>query len=120
MWMSSGTRRSPALETLSRGQLLEVGGLGILGLSLPQLLSSRGSAAAGSASSSSEKSCILIVQYGGASHIDSWDPKPGAPAETRGPYKPIATSVPGLRVGELLPRLARLADRFCLIRSLTH
>src|SRR5262249_24359061 len=53
-------------------------------------------------------------------HIDSWDPKPGAPEEIRGPYRPIATSVPGLRMCELLPRLAQLADRFCLIRSLTH
>src|SRR5262249_45908231 len=57
---------------------------------------------------------------GGASQIDSWDPKPEAPAEIRGPYAPIDTNVPGVRVCELLPRLAGLADRYCLIRSLTH
>jgi hypothetical protein len=91
-----------------------------VGLSLPELLCSRSRAAPGQAASRGEKSCILIVQYGGASHIDSWDPKPGAPREIRGPYRPIATSVPGFQVCELLPRLARLADRCCLIRSLTH
>jgi len=100
---------------ISRRQLLQVGGLGVLGLSLPEFLGQ-----AEARSTSSDRSCILIVQYGGASHIDSWDLKPAAPVEMRGPYKPIATRVPGLRVCELLPRLARLADRFCLIRSLTH
>ena len=67
-----------------------------------------------------EKSCIFIYQYGGLSQLDSWDPKPDAPAELRGPYKPIATAVPGFRVGELMPRLATLADRYAVIRSMTH
>src|SRR5258708_7049122 len=104
----------------SRRQLLQVGGLGMLGPSLPALLCSRSFAAPGRMASRTEKSCIMIVQYGGASHIDSWDPKPGAPEEIRGPYQPIATNVPGFRVCELLPRLARMADRCCLLRSLTH
>jgi uncharacterized protein (DUF1501 family) len=99
----------------SRRQLLEIGGAGLLGLTLPDLL--RADSASGRATG---KSCIFIVQYGGCSHIDSFDPKPGAPENIRGPYRPIATSVPGVRVGELLPRLARLADRYCLIRSMTH
>jgi hypothetical protein len=60
------------------------------------------------------------VQYGGCSHIDSFDLKPDAPAETRGPFKPIPTSVPGTRICEHMPRLARLADRYCLVRSMTH
>jgi hypothetical protein len=60
------------------------------------------------------------VQYGGASHIDSLDPKPDAPEDIRGPYHPIATNVPGIRIGELLPRLANLADRYCLVRSMSH
>jgi hypothetical protein len=92
----------------------------MLGLSLPEFLRLQATAAVGHATPRAEKSCILIVQYGGASHIDSWDLKPDAVAETRGPCKPIATTVPGLRLGELLTRLARLAKRFCLIRSLTH
>jgi hypothetical protein len=87
----------------------------MLGLSLPQLLRARESRRA-----QKDVSCIFIVQYGGASHIDTWDPKPDAPEEIRGPYKPISSSVPGLRMGELLPRLARLADRCCLIRSVSH
>jgi hypothetical protein len=60
------------------------------------------------------------VQYGGASHLDSLDLKPDSPQDIRGPYRPIATNVPGVQVGELLPRLARLADRYCLVRSMTH
>jgi uncharacterized protein (DUF1501 family) len=120
MRMSLGTIGPSPRDALSRRQLLEVGGLGMLGLSLPEFLCLRASAAPGRANSRAEKSCILIVQYGGASHIDSWDPKPDAPQQIRGPYRPIDTTVPGLRVCELLPQLARLADRCCLIRSLTH
>ena len=62
----------------------------------------------------------FVFQYGGLSQLDSWDPKPDGPSAIRGPYRPIATRVPGLRVGELMPRLAQLADRFCVLRSLTH
>jgi uncharacterized protein (DUF1501 family) len=113
--MASGDHRLPAL---SRRRLLQVGGLGLLGLGLPQLL--RANALSAGPRASSERSCIFIVQYGGCSHLDSFDPKPDAPETLRGPYKPIATSVTGMRVGELLPRLAALADRYCLIRSMTH
>ena len=101
---------------VSRRQLLQLGGVGVLGLNLPQLLR----AGAPASSSGPPKSCIFIVQYGGCSQIDSFDPKPDAPAEIRGPFRPIATSVPGIRVCEHLPRLARLADRYTLIRSMTH
>jgi uncharacterized protein (DUF1501 family) len=104
--------------SLSRRRLLQLGGIGALGLGLPELL--RAGAATVGGGRAPERSCIFIVQYGGASHIDSLDPKPDAPAEVRGPYKPIATSVPGVRVGELLLRLARQADRFCLVRSMSH
>ncbi len=97
---------------LTRRRLLQIGAVGALGLTLPDLLR------AGEAKT--EKSCIFIVQYGGCSHLDTFDPKPSAPDEIRGPYKPIATAVPGVRVGELLPRLAARADRYCLIRSMTH
>lgn len=103
---------------LTRRQLLQVGGIGILGLGLPELLQAR--APGSSEHRGKEKSCIFIVQYGGASHIDSWDLKPDAPEGIRGPYKPIATSVPGTQVGELFPRLARRADRYCIVRSMTH
>jgi hypothetical protein len=98
--------------------LLQVGGIGMLGLGLPQLLSA---AQAGSrAAQRSGRSCIFIVQYGGCSHLDSFDPKPNAPEGIRGPYRPIRTSVPGTRLSEMLPRLAALAKRYCLVRSMTH
>ncbi|MGE5195669.1 MAG: DUF1501 domain-containing protein [Deltaproteobacteria bacterium] len=99
---------------INRRGLIRVGSLGMIGLSLPQLL------AAGKTARRRERSCIFIVQYGGASHIDSFDLKPEAPAEIRGPYRPIATGVPGTQICELLPRLAGMADRFALIRSMTH
>jgi hypothetical protein len=105
---------------LTRRQLLQVGGVSLLGLTLPELLWASAQQSSGRPAQVSEKSCIFIVQYGGASHLDSLDLKPGAPQDIRGPYRPLVTNVPGLQVGELLPRLARLADRYCLIRSMTH
>jgi uncharacterized protein (DUF1501 family) len=98
----------------TRRRLLQVGGLGVCGLSLPGLLAAEANSAARA------KSCIFIYQYGGLSQLDSWDPKPAAPQEIRGPYQPISTATPGFRVGELMPRLARLSEEYCVIRSLTH
>src|SRR5437764_9251989 len=103
----------------TRRRLLQVGGIGALGLGLPELLHAR-APVPGAARRGPERSCIFIVQYGGASHHDSWDLKPDAPQDIRGPYRPIATNVPGVRIGELLPRMAHLADRCCLVRSMTH
>jgi hypothetical protein len=105
-------------SALGRRQLIQLGGIGAVGLGLPELL--RASPGASLSHRGAPRSCIFVVQYGGCSHIDSFDLKPGAPAELRGPYKPVATSVPGTRVCELMPRLARLADRYCLVRSMTH
>lgn len=104
-------------RTLSRRRLLQVGAIGALGLGLPELLHAR---AATGRRGTAQRSCLMIVQYGGASHIDSLDPKPDAPDDVRGPYRAIPTAVPGIRLGELLPRLARRADKFCLVRSMTH
>ena len=95
----------------SRRRALRAGALPFLGLGLPQLLAADRAGPRGN-QNSREKSCIFIFQYGGLSQLDSWDPKPDGPAEIRGPYRPIATSVPGFHVGELMPRLARLADRY--------
>ncbi|AMV27320.1 hypothetical protein VT84_23170 [Gemmata sp. SH-PL17] len=102
----------------NRRQLLQLGGISVLGLGLPELL--RASPGGGGPRRGKPKSCIFIVQYGGCSQIDSFDMKPDAPAEIRGAFKPIATVVPGVRICEHLPRLARLADRYCLVRSMTH
>jgi len=66
------------------------------------------------------KSCILIYLFGGPSHIDIWDMKPGSPPEIRGEFKPQPTNVPGIQITEHLPRLARHADKYSIIRSLSH
>lgn len=95
---------------VTRRQLLQLGTIAPLGLTLPKLM----------AEGNSERSCIFIVQYGGASHIDSLDPKPGAPEEIRGPYQPIATRTPGMFLSDRLPKLAELSEQFQLIRSMTH
>ncbi len=65
------------------------------------------------------KNCILVWLAGGPSHIDTFDPKPKAPADVRGEFKPIATSVPGLEISEVLPNLAKVMNRVTLIRSMT-
>ena len=107
---------SPTMQH-SRRRVLLGGAIPLLGLGLPRLLSAESPA---SPSRQSPKSCIFIYQYGGLSQLDSWDPKPLAASEVRGPYQPISTSVPGLQVGELMPRLAKLADRYAVIRSMSH
>ena len=98
---------------LSRRQLLRIGSLGSLGLTLPQLLRAEDEQAATRRStakgdfSSPIRSCILIFHYGGPSHIDTLDMKPNAPAEIRGQFGSIATSVAGIRVCEHLPHMVR-------------
>jgi uncharacterized protein (DUF1501 family) len=66
------------------------------------------------------KSCIFLFLLGGPSQIDTWDPKPAAPAEVRGPFNPIATNVSGIQICEHFPRMARLADLYALVRSVHH
>src|SRR5947199_2902996 len=68
----------------------------------------------------SARSCILVYLLGGPPHLDMWDLKPKAPAEIRGPFRPIAADVPGLQVCEHLPRLARGMGRVALVRSVSH
>jgi hypothetical protein len=113
-------------QTVTRRQLLRVGGLGSLGLTLPALLRAE---ALGPSSSKVKgvsgamrpiRSCILIFHYGGPSHIDTYDMKPNAPAEIRGQFGSIATSVPGIRVCEHLPQIARVMDRLAIVRSMHH
>src|SRR5262245_40432664 len=115
------TSRTAGIDTtlLPRRRLLQVGGISLLGLRLPESLQAR-ARSTGRPRPGAAEACIFIVQYGGCSHLDTFDLKPGAPQEIRGPYKPIATSAPGIRVSEMLPRLATLAGRYCLVRSMTH
>jgi hypothetical protein len=103
-------------DGLSRRDFLHVGALSTLGLTLPGLAAAR---AAGIASDS-DINCIMLFLVGGPSHIDTWDPKPAAPEEVRGPFRPIATNVPGMQLTDIFPKMARHADKFSLIRSVYH
>jgi uncharacterized protein (DUF1501 family) len=106
----------------SRRTFLQTGLAGFATLSLPGILKLRAASplyAAETAGASREKTAVIMVwQPGGLSHIDSYDPKPGAASEYRGPFETIATKVPGLRFTELLPRHAQIADRFTVLRSM--
>jgi hypothetical protein len=101
----------------SRRDVLRIGSLAPLGLALPQLTRQR--ATAGAESGRRAKSCILLFLMGGPPQHSTWDPKPNAPAEIRGAFSPIATSVLGIHIGELMPRLAQQADRLCILRAIT-
>jgi hypothetical protein len=105
-------------DRFSRRRVLRLGALGGLGLGLPGLL--RAEAERGSSRPARARSVIFLHQFGGASHLDTFDMKPGAPAQIRGEFKPIPSRVPGLFVSEHLPLLAQLADRCCLVRSVHH
>src|SRR5437899_9839227 len=103
-------------ETVTRRQFFEAAGLAGLGLVAD---TARGAHPV-AAPAKPIRSCILIFYYGGPSHLDTWDPKPDAPAEVRGEYRAIATSVPGLHVCEHLPRMSQLMHKVALVRSMHH
>jgi uncharacterized protein (DUF1501 family) len=110
--MCDGTTRR---DTLKLGSMSLMG----LGLGLPQLLRLQAQAA-DTGKPARGISCILIWLQGGSSTMDMWDLKPDAPAEFRGPFKEIATNVPGTRISEHLPKCARQMDKLTLVRSFTH
>lgn len=105
-----------------RREFLRIGGLSAAGLSLPHLLSREASATPSRPNNGRRRarSCVLFFLEGGPSHIDLWDMKPNAPAEIRGQFSPISTTVPGLQVSELLPRVSQRMHRMTLVRSMTH
>jgi hypothetical protein len=103
-------------DGLTRRDFLHAGAIGTLGLTLPGFLAQR----AAGAVKDRDVNCIMLFLVGGPSHIDTWDPKPKAPAEVRGPFKPIATSVPGIQVSDIFPKMAKHADKFSLIRTVYH
>jgi hypothetical protein len=109
----------PELPTalISRRELLRVGLAGVSGLTLPALLRARASAAP---SDRQRTAVILVWLPGGASHLETYDPKPLATSEYRGPFGPIATRASGMSLCELLPRHAEVADKFTLLRSMVH
>jgi hypothetical protein len=107
-------RKQSHCDGFSRRDFLKVGGMAAGGLSLAQLLGMEAKAGTGS----SHKAIINIYLPGGPSHLDMFDLKPDAPSEIRGDFRPIGTNVPGIQICELFPRLARMADKFAIIRSL--
>ncbi len=106
-------------DGITRRHALKIGASGLLaGLSLPRLFQWQATAA--TSTPGKAKACIFLFLEGGPSTIDMWDLKPEAPAEIRGPYKPIKTNVTGTLIGEHLPRCARLADKYTILRSHSH
>ena len=107
-------------DSVSRRELLTVGSLSLLGLSLPDVLRRQAMADTDQRTAVQRrnngfgraKSVILVYLQGSPSHIDLWDPKPDAPVEIRGEFRPIHTRAPGMMVGEVLPMLAEQAHRF--------
>ena len=111
-------RASRRCDGVSRRDFLRVGALGGLGLTLPALL--RGEAHAGERRGARAKSVVLVYLGGGMSHHDTFDPKPDAPTEVRGQYKPITSCLPGVQVSEKMPLMAQQLDKVSLVRSGSH
>jgi uncharacterized protein (DUF1501 family) len=110
-----GRHRTRTCQGISRRALLQVGASSVLGLSLANLLR-RG--LAGPVARPTAKSVILLWLWGGPAQLDTWDPKPSAPLEFRGPFGTIATRIAGVRFGELFPQIAALTDKIAVLRSL--
>ncbi len=122
-WQAGATTACRELRRLriSRRAALCAGSLGFAGLALPTLLQGRQIApASGVGGFGRAKSCILIFLWGGPSQLDTWDPKPVAPDEIRGPFRAISTSVPGISISEHFPMLAQQAHRLSIVRSMSH
>lgn len=113
--------RSRLCDGVSRREMLRVGGLSALGLSLPMLARGRQAAAAPlqNLSGKRAKSCIILFLMGGPPQHSTWDPKPDAPKEVRGEFGPISTVVPGMQLCELLPHTSLLADRLAVLRAVS-
>ena len=110
---------SGPIRLLTRRKLLQLAG-GSLGLSLGGLMRAQAAARPAADALPPIRSCILIFYYGGPSHLETFDLKPRAPAETRSQFQPISTTVPGLQISEHLPKLSRWMHKAALIRSMSH
>lgn len=106
--------QSHSCDGVSRRSYLQIGGLALGGMALPQILQAQAATGARNAA----KGIIMVLLPGGPTHLDTFDLKPEAPPEIRGEFQPISTKVPGLEICELMPRLAGMADKLTIIRSL--
>ncbi|MFN5742087.1 MAG: DUF1501 domain-containing protein, partial [Planctomyces sp.] len=104
----------------NRRQAMLAGGLGTLSMSMPGVVMGSDEVNDAGQAVRAEKSCIFILLCGGPSHVDTWDMKPDAPVDYRGPYTPIETRVPGMLINEMHTELAKVADQFTLINSMHH
>ncbi len=119
--LSITTRGYRVCDGTSRRQLLQAGGAGLLGLSLPKVLAAEEARGAAPARRPGRaKSVIFLFLFGGPSQLETFDLKPEAPTQVRGPFKPIPCRTDDLLVSESLPRLAQLSHRYCVIRTMTH
>lgn len=109
----------PFSSRLTRRQVLQLGTAGVLGWSLPQMLSLQ-AATETNRRSARAKNVLVILEQGGMSHIDTWDPKPDVVVDHRSPYRPVATRVPGMQFTELLTKTANVADKLAVVRSMHH
>jgi len=115
-------RRSQKPQNPGRRDVLRAGSVGLLGLTLPELLRAQTLAADRGLSSPvrKAKACIMLFMWGGPAHQDTWDLKPDAPDEVRGEFRPIDTQVPGIQICEHFPLLAQRTQQLAIIRSMTH
>jgi hypothetical protein len=104
-------------DGLRRRDFLHAGTLGMLGLSLSDYFALK---AAGAVNNAQDMNCVFMMLVGAPSQLDTWDMKPNAPAEIRGPFKALKTNVPGLEVSEIFPRMSKHADKYALLRSVYH
>lgn len=114
----TGRGTAHTCDGLTRRDFLQVGTLGALGLSLTDLLAAEAHGKV--ADEKDDRSCILIFNLGAPSQVDTWDMKPDAPAEIRGPFKPIGTSADGIQISEIFPLMARHCDKISFVRSCYH
>ncbi len=113
----SGSGSITTCDGITRRDFLQVGTLGALGFSMAKLQAAEDAAGK---KGKTDKACILIFNLGAPSQLDTFDMKPDAPREIRGPFKPIRTNNPDIQVSEIFPQIAKLADKFSLVRSVYH
>src|SRR6188474_2908322 len=116
MFRVDAQRAAHFCDGLTRRDFLHAGSLSLLGLTLPGLQAMK----ADGAPADTDVNCIMLFLVGGPSQLDTWDPKPKAPEEVRGPFEAIKTNVVGTQISEIFPQMAKHADKFSLVRSVYH
>src|SRR6478672_10927181 len=114
----SGKGSITTCDGVTRRDFLQIGTLGAIGLSMSKFAALQAVGAVNQ--QASDKACIMIFNLGAPSQLDTFDMKPDAPSEIRGPFKPISTKSPDIQISEIFPLHAKVADRFSLVRSCHH